>query len=65
MLMADFIPNQIAQGMPSMVSKVYAICPINECEIDDKTTRRIANERLRMDYTRLREARVKFEEKYF
>ena len=65
LLMADFSPPAGTQAKPAMVTKVYAICPINENEINDKTIRHIANNRLRMDYARLKEAQVKFEEKYF
>ncbi len=65
MLMADFTPDEIQQGMPEKVTKAYMICPVNENEIDEKTTHHIANERLRMDYARLREAGIRFEEKFF
>ena len=65
LLMADFVPAPGMPAKPEMVTKVYAVCPINENEIDANTTRHIANQRLRMDYARLKEAGVKFEEKYF
>ena len=65
LLMADFTPIQSAREKPAVVKKVYAICPINEREIDAKTTRNIANERLKMDYARLKEANIRFEEQYF
>jgi hypothetical protein len=50
---------------PAKVTKVYAISPLNESEIDANTTRHIANQRLRMDFARLKEAKVIFEEMYF
>lgn len=65
LLMADFTPIQGAEGKSEMVTKVYAMCPINENEIDAKTTNHMANQRLKMDYARLKEANVSFEEKYF
>ena len=65
LLMADFkTAYDIADG-PEMVSKVYAIGPVNENEIDAKTTRQIANQRLRLDFDRLKEASVSFEAVYF
>ncbi len=61
LLMADFR----SVGGPEMVTKVYAICPMNENEVDAKTTRQLANQRLKMDYDRLKEANIIFQEKYF
>lgn len=63
--LADFRATPAVGDIPVVVTKVYALSPINESEVDDKTTRRIANERLRMDFGRLKEARIRFEEKYF
>lgn len=65
LLMVDFIPTQFGPGVPEKVTKAYMICPINQIEIDDNITRHIANERLRMDYARLKEAGISFEENYF
>jgi len=65
LLMADFTPIQAEAGMPQSVSKAYMISPINESEIDDKTTRHIANERLRMDFARLKEADIFINERFF
>jgi hypothetical protein len=65
LLMADFRPARGPERSPEMVTKVYGICPLNEIEIDAKTSRHIANERLRMDYARLKEAKIKFEQMYF
>jgi hypothetical protein len=65
LLMADFSSINAEQGMPEKITKAYMISAINENEIDDKTTCYIANERLRMDYTRLKQADILIEEKYF
>lgn len=65
MLMADFTPTRVSRGIPSKVSKVYMICPVNETDVDLKTSYHVANERLRMDFSRLREAGVECEEKFF
>jgi hypothetical protein len=51
--------------MPEKITKAYMISPINEKEVDDKTTRHIANERLRMDYARLKDADIFIEELFF
>lgn len=65
LLMADFKRAPGVRDTPQRVTKIYALCPINEKEIEAKITQNIANERLRMDYARLKEARVQFEAKYF
>ena len=65
LLMADFFPAAGSTGKAASVTKVYAVSLLNENEIDAKTTRHIANQRLKMDFIRLKEAGVKFEEKYF
>jgi hypothetical protein len=63
LLIADFIPMGL-EGEPR-VTKVYAVCPINESEVDAKITRYTANERLKMDYKRLKDVKIEFEEKLF
>jgi hypothetical protein len=65
LLMADFIPTPARTAGGAKVTKVYAVSPLNESEIDEKTTCHIANQRLKMDFSRLKDAGVKFEEKYF
>lgn len=65
LFVADFTPLEAARGMPEKVTKPYMICPVKDNESDEKTTRHVANERLRMDYARLRGADISFEEKYF
>ena len=63
LLIADFIPVGF-EGAPR-ITKVYAVCLIDEIEMDVKITRSIANERLKMDYKRLQDAKIEFEEKFF
>lgn len=65
LLMADFKTADSEAGGPDMVTKVYAIGAINASEPDAKTTSHVANQRLRMDYARLKEANIKFEETFF
>ena len=63
LLMADFIfgtaPNIIA------VSKVYAMGCMVESITEEQVNKSVANERLKMDYQRLKHAGIKFDEKYF
>ncbi len=63
LLIADFIPRGL-EGEPR-VTKVYAVSSIDESDVDAKVTRSIANERLKMDYRRLQDAKIEFEEKFF
>jgi hypothetical protein len=65
LLMADFKMVPAAEGDPKMVSKVYAVGTLNASEPDAKTTAHVANQRLRMDYARLKEADITFEETFF
>ncbi|BBO70091.1 hypothetical protein DSCA_40210 [Desulfosarcina alkanivorans] len=65
LLMASFQDASGVPDGPDTVSKVYAIGPINESEVDAKTTRHVANQRLKMDYARLKEAGITFGEVYF
>ncbi|MDX2454294.1 hypothetical protein [Desulfosarcina sp.] len=65
LLVADFTLIRPTREKPAKVSKAYMICPVNENEIDRKTTRHIANERLRMDFSRLRKAGIEVEEQFF
>ena len=47
------------------VSKVYIYGSAEESLNDAKINKHIANERLKMDYKRMREVNIQFEEKYF
>jgi hypothetical protein len=64
LLIADYIPKASAKDL-QIVSKVYAFGSINNTEIEEKTTRLIANERLKIDYDRLRSAGINFQEIQF
>ncbi|BBO87283.1 hypothetical protein [Desulfosarcina ovata] len=64
LFMADFIPTPLIPGYPEKITKVYALCSINESEVNDKTIRHIANQRLDMDYARLKNAGIVFESSY-
>lgn len=48
-----------------VVSKIYVYGSSEESLNDAKINMSIANERLKMDYRRLKEAKIIFEEKYF
>jgi hypothetical protein len=52
-------------GTVNKVSKVYVYGSSDESANDVKINKNIANERLKMDYNRLKEANIKFREKYF
>ena len=47
------------------ISKVYAYGIPDEPETVEQTNKSIANERLKMDYQRLKDASIALEEKYF
>jgi hypothetical protein len=47
------------------VSKIYMYGSSAESLNDSKINKSIANERLKMDYKRMHEAKIDFEEKYF
>jgi hypothetical protein len=64
LLIGDFVPVSL-QGDTHLVTKVYGIVSINETEVDEKIIRNIANERLKMDYKRLKDGRIECEEKFF
>jgi hypothetical protein len=64
LLMADYIPKTTLEE-PNIVSKVYAFGTINENDVEERTIRLIANERLQIDYDRLRDAGVDFQEAEF
>ncbi|MGO9612004.1 MAG: hypothetical protein ACLPX5_03110 [Dissulfurispiraceae bacterium] len=63
MLLADYtfsVGNWVKK-----VSKIYVAGTVGEPLNAGRQNVHIANERLRMDYKRLKEADIKFEEKYF
>ncbi len=52
-------------GENRTVTKVYAFGDINETGAEEKVILNIANERLRMDYQRFRDAGIEYQEKFF
>jgi hypothetical protein len=64
LLMADFTMTG-APGERQEVAKVYAFGAINETEVEEKVIRNIANERLKIDYQRFRDAKIEYQEKFF
>ncbi|MGQ9571516.1 MAG: hypothetical protein ACUVUQ_11910 [Thermodesulfovibrionales bacterium] len=63
LLIADYtftIENDVKR-----ISKVYMYGSAEESLTAVKIDTNIANERLKMDYSRLKEANISFEEKYF
>jgi vacuolar-type H+-ATPase subunit B/Vma2 len=64
LLMADFALVG-SGGEIRTVTKVYAFGDINETGADEKVIRSIANERLKMDYQRFRDAGIEYQEKRF
>jgi hypothetical protein len=64
LLMADF--SLVASGGEECtVTKVYAFGDIHETGAEEKVIQSIANERLKIDYLRFRDARIEYQEKYF
>jgi hypothetical protein len=64
LLMADFALAG-SGGKIRTVTKVYAFGDINETNAEEKVIRSIANERLKMDYQRFRDAGIEYQEKPF
>jgi len=62
-LAADFLFG--AGGSIVTISKVYAYGMPGEPETVEQTNRSIANERLKMDYRRLKDAGIAFQQRYF
>jgi len=63
LLTADYI-FKIGKDM-KLVSKVYMFGSSDESPDAIKVNKSIANARLKMDYKRLKDAKITFEEKYF
>ena len=64
LLMADFALTG-SGGEIRTATKVYAFGDINETGAEEKVIRSIANERLKMDYQRFRDAGIEYLEKFF
>jgi hypothetical protein len=63
LLIADYF-FKIEKDM-KLVSKVYILGSSEESPDAFKVNKNVANARLSMDYERLKDAQIKFEEKYF
>jgi hypothetical protein len=55
----------ILGGEVRSVSKVYALCAGQGGIEEEKRDKKVADERLRMDYKRLKEAGIEIEDRYF
>ncbi len=64
LLMADFALTGSGGGIRT-VTKVYAFGDIHETGAEEEVIRSIANERLKMDYQRFRDAGIEHQEKHF
>ena len=64
LLMADFTLVDL-NDKSRKVTKIYAFGDINENEVEEKLIRTIANERIKLDYQRLRDADIKCQERFF
>jgi len=64
LLMADFALTG-SGGEIRTATKVYAFGDINETGAEEEVIRSIANERLKMDYQRFRDAGIEYLEKFF
>jgi hypothetical protein len=64
LLMADFALVGLGDERRT-VTKIYAFGDINETGVEEKVIRIIANERLKMDYQRLQDAKIDFQKKFF
>jgi len=62
-LIGDF--NFTCPGQMATISKVYVLGSLGESATEGQVNRHVANERLKMDYRRLKEANIAFEEQYF
>ena len=54
-----------ANGGSRKVSKIYVLGAVAESLVASSGNKNIANQRLKMDYQRLRDANISFVEKYF
>jgi hypothetical protein len=64
LLMADFALTG-SGGDIRTVTKVYAFGDIHESGAEEEVIRSIANERLKMDYQRFRDAGIEYQETFF
>jgi len=64
LLMADFALVGLGDESRT-VTKIYAFGDINETDVEEKVIRIIANERLKTDYQRIRDAKIEYQKKFF
>jgi len=63
LLLGDFLCE--CEGESSTISKIYVYGTEEESVSSGRVNQSVANARLKMDYQRLKDAKIKFEEKYF
>jgi CBS domain-containing protein len=63
LLIGDFLCE--SEGQTSTISKIYVYGAMSESVVAGRVNSGVANERLKMDYQRLKDAKIAFEEKYF
>lgn len=63
LLLGDFLCE--CEGESSTISKIYVYGNAEESVSAGRVNKSVANARLKMDYQRLKDAKIKFEEKYF
>ena len=62
-LIGDF--NFNCPGQIATISKVYVLGSLGESVTESQVNKHVANERLKMDYQRIKDAGIMFQEKYF
>jgi hypothetical protein len=63
LLLGDYLCE--CEGEISTISKIYVYGKAEESVSTGRVNQGVANARLKMDYQRLKDAKIKFEEKYF
>ena len=63
LLIGDYLCE--CEGAVSTISKIYVYGAAEEALTAGRVTKSAANARLKMDYQRLKDAKIRFEEKYF
>ena len=63
LLFGDYLCE--CEGEVSTISKIYMYGTAEESVAASQVNKGVANERLKMDYRRIKDARIRFQEKYF
>lgn len=63
LLLGDFLCE--CEGEVNTISKIYVYGTAEESVSTGQVNKSVANARLKMDYQRLKDAKIKFSEKYF